>query len=64
MSNPSVETAKNIAKRHGKDEVVVFWIHGGDYGYASYGRNPQLCNEAQKIADRLADWIESGHLIR
>ncbi len=64
MSNPSVETAKNIAKRHGKDMVIVLYFTDERYGYASYGKNPRLCDRVRIVADHIADLIEKGHLIR
>ncbi len=42
MSNPTFETAKNIAKRHGKEMVIIFHFTDQQYGYASYGKNPRL----------------------
>ena len=61
---PTVDTAKRIAKRHGVHQVIVFSFYLGRYHYASYGKNASLCANAKRMADRLADFIEQGHLIR
>ena len=62
MSEPTVNTAKRIAKRHGSDMVIVLHFKGDKYAYASYGQNSQLCREAQRIANGLFDSIREGRI--
>lgn len=63
MSDPTVETARRIAKRHDSDMVIVFYFKGEAKGYASYGQNARLCKEAQRIADGLFDSIRRPRTI-
>jgi hypothetical protein len=44
MSHPTKDTAEEVAKRHGKDAVIVFYVDAqeGQWGYASYGKDRQL----------------------
>jgi hypothetical protein len=57
MSNPTIADAKAVAKKHGKDGIIIFHLDKskGVFGYASYGRDRAQCQEMQDLADRMFD---------
>jgi hypothetical protein len=56
--SPKVALARDFAKKFDQKMVIIFHIDGAErIGYASYGKNKLLCNEAKKIADTIFDRI-------
>jgi len=54
--NPSKEVAvaRDAAQRLNADRVViVYTTSNGQFGYASYGRDKNLCAEAKRLGDVL-----------
>jgi hypothetical protein len=53
--SPEVAVARDAAKRLGDAPMcVVFYVtNEGGFGYASYGKNRALCDEAGKLAKHL-----------
>ncbi len=56
--SPKVAAARDFAKRFGKSHVIILSIgddtDGGEtLEYASYGRTPKECKEAEGLADAL-----------
>lgn len=39
------------------DGVVIFFVRGDDFGFASYGKNRQQCRRFGDFADTVADKI-------
>lgn len=63
MEHPTVEDARKIAEKYGKDGVIVFHINFSDrdkkagWGYASYGKNKSLCDAIKSLADQMVDGV-------
>ena len=57
MSNPSINEAKAIAKKHDKEIVIIFHISNNNFGYVSYGKDKLHCNKAKTVADLCTDII-------
>ena len=54
--SPNVAEARDIAKKHDDDMVIVFRITPDlDIAYASYGRTEPLCVVAQQLGDGILD---------
>jgi hypothetical protein len=65
MSHPTKDTAEEVAKRHGKDAVIVFHVDAQEsqWGYASYGKDRAHCEAARGLADAMYEAGEK-HLMR
>lgn len=63
MPEPTVEDAKKLAQKYGKDGVIIFHFKfhradkEGGWGYASYGKNKNLCKRVKRLADLMADAV-------
>lgn len=58
--SPKVAAARDIAKRFGKDQVIVLMLNRGSQGTIeaiSYGRNRVLCADAKALASVAYDAI-------
>ena len=58
MSNPGIDQAKALARRYGKDVVIVLYLGDGVLGYASYGRDGRLCKVGKELGDVAFEAIE------
>lgn len=58
MEEIGISQAKALAMRYGKDIVVVLHVGAGRLGYASYGRNRQLCELGGRLADVAYEAVE------
>lgn len=57
--SPAVAEARDIAKKHGDDMVIVVRIHfENGMQTASYGRTKALCDLASQLADAYHNQIE------
>jgi hypothetical protein len=57
--NPSKEVAvaRDAAQQLNADRVViVYTTSNGQFGYASYGRDKNLCDKAKRLGDALFEW--------
>lgn len=58
MSNPTIDEAKELARKHGKDIIIILHIDAdGNFGYVSYGQSAPLCRYAKSMADIAYDAI-------
>ena len=57
--SPKVAAARDIGKKFGKPQVVVFMIDqdAGTIEFASYGATRELCADAKKIGDVAFDAV-------
>lgn len=55
--SPKVAAARDVAKRFGKNKVVILMLNerDGTMEYASYGDTPRECREAKRLADAVYD---------
>lgn len=58
--DPTVNDAKALAKKYGKDGIVIFHVSfaNGTQGYASYGKSPALCATMARVADEMYNAAE------
>lgn len=51
--NPTIQDAKQIAKRCGKTGVVIFFLDDrtGDFGFSSYGIDVERCRQMKSFGD-------------
>ena len=57
--------AKEFAKKHRKDGVIVFYFDFNqriEFGYASYGKDKNHCDSTKAIADEIFDKIMNGEI--
>ena len=62
MSKPTISEAKALAKKHDQPGIVILWFNEDTYGFSSYGANRSLCQKYGKVADQIANRIESGDI--
>lgn len=62
MPDPSITDARCMARRYGKEVLVIFHFRGGRFGYASYGENRALCDRAGEFAEAIAGRLEVGEI--
>ncbi len=56
--SPEVAIARDFGIKFNKKMVIIFHVNDkGELGYASYGETKILCSEAQKLADRMFEFI-------
>ena len=51
--SPKVQVARDAAKALDAEQVVIVFVNGDQFGYASYGKTARLCAETRKLADVL-----------
>ena len=61
MSQPTLNEAKELAKKHKKEWIIILHSDGETLGYASYGQDKQTCIFAKQLADVAYDAIEENY---
>jgi len=57
--SPQVAAARDFGKAHNCKQVIIFFVQeDGRVGYASYGKNRALCDNARDIAENVWDAFE------
>lgn len=61
----TVATARNLAKKHDCQIIVIFDIEpgGAKYRITTYGRNRELCAWAAKVGDNIHEAVMQGHIV-
>jgi hypothetical protein len=58
-NSEKVGDARDFAEKHDVDQVVILYVDRGSdqLGYASYGENEPLCDQAKRLADAAYDAV-------
>jgi hypothetical protein len=55
--SPKVGDAARIAKKYGKNKVIILMLDDETIEYASYGKDGSMCDEAKEIANVAYDAV-------
>ena len=61
---PSIDDARALGKRYKTDHMIIIYIRDNDFGYASYGRTRDLCQESARLGDVCFEAIEADAYAR
>lgn len=65
MMRPSISVARRACESsRARQVVVVFFGDDDEFAVVSYGETKQLCSEARKTCNAIADAFEKGILPR
>ena len=55
--SPMVKIARDFAKKFGKKQVIIIFIGEEQAGFASYGENKSLCDDAKRLGDEALEAV-------